>query len=633
MPKRIIPQRASDPRIVVDQMQVTPGDVQANLEHMLASIDAAKRAKADIIVFPELATSGYLLGDRFEESDFLDEITAANETLFAASEGIIVIWGSILTDDKKHGEDGRMRKYNCAFIAQDGKAARNGILSGYAPKTNLPKYRMFDDARHFTSTVTLATETDTPVNSLLYPFKVTLPSSGKSLRIGLTICEDLWDDDYATKPAMWCKANGADIIINISCSPWTAGKCYAREKMLRRRAQETELPILYVNAVGLQNNVKNLIWFDGGSTLIAESGEILWRAKQHEQVCESPNDSMTLDPLIHETGIREIKAALVAAMREFYRPFKKVVIGLSGGIDSALMLALLAEALDSKKILAINMPTQFNSQTTQDLARECASNFDVEYRVVPIGGLLASHLAMLASAGYPEPQQLVIENVQARIRSASVLAAIAQAENGVFTCNGNKTEMALNYFTLYGDGAGVAAFLADLWKGGVYQLATYINRCALESGTHRFIPRGIIELIPSAELSADQNVDEGKGDPIFYPYHDNLLRAFTELRWTPATVIQHLLDGNLEEKLGCPEGTLKKYFTSRKQFVDNLEWAWERYNVEWKRAQTPPVFIISRRAFGFDRRDTIAAAPPSAQYERLVHLYLHADDASNVIGI
>jgi NAD+ synthase (glutamine-hydrolysing) len=384
-----------------------------------------------------------------------------------------------------------------------------------------------------------------------------------------------------------------------------------------------------VNAVGLQNNVKNLIWFDGGSTAVSSEGKIIWRMPQHEESLGYLNGMIYDEPRALLSGVAEYHAPLIAAMKQFYAPFAKVVIGLSGGIDSAVQLALLVEAIGADKVLTINMPTRYNSNTTQDLARVCAENFGVDYRVVPIQGLYESHLEMLKAAGYENLPSLVLENIQARIRSASVLAAIAQTEHGVFTCNGNKTEMALNYFTLYGDGAGVSAFLADLWKGQIYDLAWFIN----DRAGRELIPSGIIHIIPSAELSSEQNVDEGKGDPIFYPYHDNLLRAFTELRWTPATVMQHLVEGNLEEKLNCASGTLMKYFKTRKQIVDNLEWAWERYNVEWKRAQTPPVFIASRRAFGFDRRDTIAPSHTSLEYERLVYLYLHAEDGNCRIGI
>jgi NAD+ synthase (glutamine-hydrolysing) len=289
------------------------------------------------------------------------------------------------------------------------------------------------------------------------------------------------------------------------------------------------------------------------------------------------------------------------------------VIGLSGGIDSAVSIALLVEALGPKRVLAVNMPSEFNSATTKSFAAQCAANLGIEYKVVPIQPLYDAHLAMLAAAGYANPQMLVKENVQARIRGASVLAAIAAAEGGIFVCNGNKTEVALNYFTMYGDGAGYAAFLADLWKGEVYQLARYINE---QAGTDT-IPQGIIDLIPSAELSAEQNVDEGKGDPIFYPYHDQLLKAWIEKGWTPETVLRHTLARDIDVQLGCAVGTVHKYFPSARSFVDNLEWAWRNYTYEGKRVQLPPGALLSRRAFGYDRRDTIAPGFYTDEYRIL----------------
>jgi NAD+ synthase (glutamine-hydrolysing) len=212
---------------------------------------------------------------------------------------------------------------------------------------------------------------------------------------------------------------------------------------------------------------------------------------------------------------------------------------------------------------------------------------------------------------------LVRENIQARIRG-HVLAAVAACERGVFTCNGNKTEVALNYFTLYGDGAGAAAFLADLWKGQIYELARYIN---LRAG-RELIPQGIIDVVPSAELSSDQNVDLGQGDPIFYPYHDKLLRFWQEGRFDPTDVVGSVLAGTIDRDLGCEPGTYARYFKTPQAFVANLEWSWRSYNREYKRVQLPPTFISSRRAFGFDRREAIIEAYFTNEYHRRMEALL-----------
>ncbi|KND51405.1 MAG: NAD+ synthase [Parcubacteria bacterium C7867-001] len=589
-------------RVVIAQMNPEPANIRANLHWILFFIEEAKAKGADLVIFPELAVSGYLLGDRWENDAFIRELERANEHIRMASKDIAVIWGSVKADWEKIGEDGRVRKYNAAFVAQNGEWVSNSVLRGWIPKTNLPKYRIFDDARHFYPAANLARDMDLDLSYLLQPFFLMLGDD--PTRVGLTVCEDLWEDEYSTKPSRIYGAHGVDLLIDISCSPWTADKWRARERMLRSRVMDSGVPIIYVNSFGLQNNGKNLVWFDGDSAIIDQSGNFVWRAPQHKG-CIMPLDLSRLNEPLPERksmGIKEIHDAIIASVREFFAPFKKVVIGLSGGIDSAVSAALIARAIGSHMVLAVNMPTEFNSATTKNLAQQCAENLKVEYKVVPIQGLYEVHLAMLASAGVKNPSTLVKENIQARIRGGSVQAALAAAHNGVFVCNGNKTEMALNYFTLYGDGAGAAAFLADLWKGQVYELARYLN----ETEGRELIPEGIMTIVPSAELSADQAVDEGKGDPIFFPYHDKLLRAFTEWRWDPTTVMIAALEGTLEGELGCEPGTITKYFKTPKEFVENLEWAWRQYSMEYKRVQTPPVLLTSRRAFGFDRRDTIA---------------------------
>lgn len=612
--------------VEVAQMRPIPANVRANLETMQKAIAEARTRGAEMIVFPELATSGYLLGDRWEHESFLQEIESANEVIRTESgQGtpMTIVWGSLRVDPKHVGTDGRTRKYNAVFIARNGEWVGNGTLSGWIPKTNMPEYGIFDDARYFYPAEKLAQEKNISIETLLSPFVI--PHGGGTLSLGLTVCEDIWDEAYLIKPTRIYAEHGVDLLINVSSSPWTLGKRGARERVLASRVRGAGIPILYVNAVGLQNNTKNLVWFDGGSLFIDRNHSIEWRGAVHHEgqyhleiqdlhtVVESPAriaQEATLD-------IEDIFVALIEGMRSFFPRGKKVVIGLSGGIDSAVSVALLVEALGRDSVIAVNMPTEYNSKTTRSLAEQCAKNLGIKYLVVPIQELYEVRLQGLAHVGYSTPPMLVKENIQARERG-SVLASIAACEDGMFVNNGNKTEVALNYFTLYGDAAGAAAFLGDLWKGQVYELAEYINR---RSG-REIIPQGIIDIVPSAELSKDQNVDEGKGDPIFYPYHDRLLRMFAERQWDAMTALKSLVEGTLEADIGCESGTLRKYFSLPKDVVENLEWAWARYNMEFKRGQLPPVFITSRRAFGFDWRGIIASAHISKEYEALKERYL-----------
>lgn len=610
-------------RMAVIQARPEPQSLRKNLSQHLADIARAKQLGALMVFLPELATTGYLIGDRWEHDAFIRDVEKVNERLREASDGIVLVFGSVKADWNKIGEDGRVRKYNAAFIAQNGKWVSNGVLNGWVPKTNMPKYRIFDDARHFYPGDKLAIEMHIPLSSLLRAFEVDI--SGKSFRIALTICEDLWEDEYHDKISKIYGAQDVDLLVDISASPWTAGKYHARDRMLQNRARDAKCPILYVNRVGLENNTKNLILYDGDSALIGADGKFKWRGPQHEAgvfTFDFVKDMSNLESNHHKSGAEELHAALIVAIRAFLGKFPKIIIGLSGGIDSAVSAALLVEALGADKVLALNMSSKFNSKTTQSLAEECANSLGIEYRPFSIQAIVNLRVQMLVDAGFSMPDKKAMENAYARERGCGFQALVAQMFGGVFINNGNKTEVALNYFTLYGDGAGVACFLADLWKGQIYELAAYINKKA----GREVIPEGIINIIPSAELSEDHNIDQGKGDPIHFPYHDKLLLAFTERRWDPTTVMGYMLDGDLEETLGCRPGVIKEYFQNRAHFVENLEWAWRQYNIEFKRGQTPPVFLTSRRAFGFDRRDTIAEAYFTDEYAKLKSRYLELND-------
>lgn len=251
------------------------------------------------------------------------------------------------------------------------------------------------------------------------------------------------------------------------------------------------------------------------------------------------------------------------------------------------------------------MPSVFNSVTTKSLSERLAKNLGCNYAVVPIQESVDYTVNQLKGTSFTRPGKIssinisnfVKENIQARDRSGRVLAAIAAAVGGVFTCNANKAETTVGYATLYGDEAGFLCALADLWKFQVYALANYLNDVIYES---EVIPQGIIDIVPSAELSSAQNVDEGKGDPLKYPYHDYLFRAFVEDLKTPEDILNWYIEGTLEKNIGCQRGLVEKYFPTKKDFTADLERWWKLFTgmAVAKRIQSPPILAVSRRAYG-----------------------------------
>ena len=311
-----------------------------------------------------------------------------------------------------------------------------------------------------------------------------------------------------------------------------------------------------------------------------------------------------------ENEYKLIYDTIIYGIRKFMESIgvNKVVIGVSGGIDSALSSAMYVNAIGNDNVLLVNMPSKFNSNTTKGLAKKLSDNLGCAYMILPIQDSVDYTIKQLENTtiiknnieNHFKISSFMIENIQARDRSSRLLASIAAAFGGVFSCNANKTETMVGYSTMYGDGAGFFACLADLWKYQIYGLAKYINK---EVFKREIIPEGTINIIPSAELSKDQSVDEGKGDPIKYDYHDYLFKKFVESfnKVILEDVLKWYINGELEEKIGCKKGTLKKYFNNDIDFIDDLEKWWKQFmgiGVS-KRIQSPPILSISGRCFGY----------------------------------
>lgn len=621
-------------KILCGQLEITPGRPDLNYQKILDAIAKAKLQQADILLLPEMALPGYLIGDLWEQQTFLDDCEYYTQQIVKTSDNLCIMFGSVAVEPGKLNEDGRVRKYNAAFACHQGRLIGGYQGRSFIIKNSLPNYREFDDCRHFYSLQKLCAEENASVREALQPLELTI--RGEKLRIGLMLCEDGWTENYHLNVPQTLAQNGAQLLCNLSCSPYTLGKNRKRNRLFGAQAKEAGIPLIYCNNVGIQNNGKNIFTYDGCTSAYNGDGTLVSSAAMYADTllaCTFDTQANVIIPSCPPAKLPQEPESVYLALRYGTSKFlqqcgiKRMTIGLSGGIDSAVTAAMYADILGAENILLVNLPSAYNSSTTRSLAEKLATALGANYAVLPITQsfeLTVKQLETTPIINTKTKQQfhlqlsgLVKENIQARDRGARLIAAAAAAFGGAFSCNSNKAELSVGYATFYGDICGALAMIGDLWKHQVYALGRYLNEAVFQ---REVIPDAIFTIRPSAELSEAQTVGTG-GDPLVYAYHDYLLRAFIE-NWhktTPADILRWYKAGTLAEELGCQKAAIDEACPTPSALISDLERWWRLFSgfAVAKRIQAPPILSLTKRAFGYDHREAQLAPYFSREYYQL----------------
>jgi NAD+ synthase (glutamine-hydrolysing) len=557
-------------KVTIGQINTTNGDIDGNVAKIIAGIRQAKEDGSDIIVFPEVCTHGYTSQDWFQDRDIINASLEPLDRIIPATEGVTAILGTIRPNTEREGR----RLFNSAAVISNGRLVR------FVDKTLLPEYDVFDDPRYF--------EPETDPNGIV---EITC-RDGRSHKIGVVVCEDFWNDKTFWKDRLYEKdptdiviERGAELIVALNASPYNKGKIRLRCEMVSHRARENRVPIVFVNLVGGNDG----IIFDGASLVADEEGDIILQAAAFEEFVETVELDVRKPDARGITGneLESIRRALVLGIRDYAAKngFKQAVLGLSGGIDSALVAALACEAMGPENVLCVMMPSPFSSEGSIKDSEDLIRSLGCESRIVPISDAFE---VLLRQLGLEKPtrggESLAAENIQSRLRGL-ILMAISNSEGRLVLATGNKSELAVGYCTLYGDTNGGLAVLGDVLKTEVWDIARHINTDA----GREIIPNTIIDKKPSAELAPNQ-FDQDSLPP--YEVMDPILQMYFEQKASPAEIIAA---GNDPERV---------YWILNKV---------EHPANEFKRRQLPPTLIISRNAIGVGRR-----RPVTHKYRRSV---------------
>ena len=538
-------------RIALAQLNYIIGDFDLNTTKIIDTIEKCRQQGADLVVFAELSVCGYPPRDFLEFDDFIDKCYNSIKTITSHCNGIAAIVGAPSRNPDIKGKN----LFNSAWLLADGK------VHAMAHKALLPTYDIFDEYRYF--------EPNRQFNCITY----------KGVKIALTICEDIWnlvpDPLYISNPMDILSAQNPDIMINISASPFNYDQQTIRPGILRANTSQYKIPLVYVNQVGAQTE----LLFDGNSCVLDSMGTNVAVCKAFEEdtclVDFNPDDRSVVSdsPLENEDQSKTalIHDALVMGIRDYFvkMGFSKAILGLSGGIDSAVTLALAAEALGNKNVYAVLLPSEYSSDHSIDDAIALAKNLDCRYDTISIKDGYSAILGSLQPYFKDLPFNVAEENIQARTR-AVLLMALANKFGYILLNTSNKSEAAVGYGTLYGDMCGGISVLGDVYKTEVYELANYINR------EREIIPVNSIKKPPSAELRPGQKDSDSLPE---YDILDQILYNYIELRKSPSDLIES----------GFDESVVKRVLK-----MVNMN--------EWKRHQTAPILRVSPKAFGQGRR-------------------------------